>query len=113
MLSSLPGAGLLSSDSSREQRLLSVQPAGHEAGAAAGACSSHLPWVQRGMMWETHFHTSRKNEALSGELTSKMGGSFSDLGSSWLGCTVEADSAAKVMEVSGTLLLLKGPAPCP
>lgn len=96
---------LLSSDSSGEQRLLSAQPAGHKAGAAAGACGSDLPRLQRGVTWEMHFHTSRKIEALSGELTSKMGRSFSDLGSSWLGCTIKADSAVKVMEMSGTLLL--------
>lgn len=47
----------------------------------------------------------RCNEALSGEVISKMGGTFSNLGSSWLGCTVEADSAAKVMEIGGNLLL--------
>lgn len=103
-LSSLPGAGSLSSDSSGEQRLLSVQPAGREAGAAVGACGSDLPQLQRGMTWEMYFHTSRKNKALSGELTSKVGGSFSDPGPSWLGCTMETDSAAKVMEISGTLL---------
>jgi len=39
-----------------------------------------------------------------------MGGSFSDLGPSRLGCTVEADSAAKVMEMSGTSCC-PGPAP--
>ena len=79
MLSLLLGTGLLSSDSSGDRR--------HEVRAAVEACGSDLPRLQRGMAWEVHFHTSRKNEALSGELTSKMGGSFSDLGSGWLGRT--------------------------
>lgn len=48
-----------------------------------------------------HFHTSWKPEALSGEFSSKMGGSFSDLGSHWLGCSIEAEGlqAAAVLEL--------------